>query len=73
MLVFEIQKMNNGTPSCLVYYYDDTAKANQKYHAVLSAAAVSAVDIHSSVMLNDDGSYIKNESFYHGQSEEAEE
>lgn len=65
-LVIEIQKMNNGQLSHLVTTHEEQSEAEQKYHAVLSAAAVSAVDVHSAVMLDDTGERIKGETYYHG-------
>lgn len=69
-LVIEIQKMNNGQLAHLVTTHKEQPEAEQKYHAVLSAAAVSAVDVHSAVMLDDTGNRIKGETYYHGHAEE---
>lgn len=71
-LVIEIQKMNNGQISHLVTTHKERSEADQKYHAVLSAAAVSNVDVHSAVMLDDTGERIKGESYYHGHAEAEE-
>ena len=71
-LVIEIQKMNNGQISHLVTTHKEQSEAEQKYHTVLSFAAVSAVDVHSAVMLDDTGERIKGETYYHGHSEAEE-
>lgn len=70
MIVIEIQHSNGGSTSCLIDTYSDQNLAEQKYHTVLSAAAVSKVNVHSAAMLDDTGRLIKNETYYHGTSEE---
>lgn len=62
-IVMEIQKGN--TASTIVNTYDTRNEAENKYHTVLAYAAVSNVPKHSAVLLNDDGTYIKSESFEH--------
>lgn len=66
MIILEIQHSNDGTNATLVSSYTDQATAEQKYHTVLAAAAVSAVDVHSAVMMDDTGNRIKGETYYHG-------
>ena len=70
MVVIEIQHSNSGETACLTNTFSDQNLAEQKYHTVLSAAAVSTVNVHSAVMLDDTGRLIKNETYYHGTSEE---
>lgn len=69
MIILEIQHSNEGTNSTLVNSYTDQSVAEQKYHTILAAAAVSNVDVHSAVMLDDMGNRIKGESYYHGSLE----
>lgn len=64
-IVIEIQKNQNGQVATLVNSYEDRNSAEQKYHTVLSAAAVSSVPTHTAVMLMDDGYQIKHESYSH--------
>lgn len=69
-IIIEIQKMNNG--SCAVVpptTYTDQRLAEQAYHTALAAAAVSQVDVHSVVMLDDTGARIKGETYYHGNAD----
>jgi hypothetical protein len=66
MIIIEIQHSNDGTNATLVNSYTDQAIAEQKYHQVLAAAAVSNVDVHSAVMMDDTGNRIKGETYYHG-------
>lgn len=72
-LVMEIQKSNKGQVSQLVTSHAERAEAEQKYHTVLAYASVSTCDVHSAVMLTDEGDMIKKETYYHGQPEEEEE
>ena len=69
MIIIEIQHSNDGANATLVNSYADQATAEQKYHTILAAAAVSAVNVHSAVMLDDMGNRIKGESYYHGSLE----
>ena len=59
-IVLEIQNT-----AVLVNSYDTRNEAENKYHMILAYAAVSSVEKHSAVMLNDDGSFIKSETFEH--------
>lgn len=72
-LVIEIQKSNNGQVSQIVTSHAERAEAEQKYHTVLAYASVSTCDVHSAVMLTDEGDMIKKETYYHGQPEPEEE
>lgn len=72
-LVMEIQKSNKGQVSQLVTTHAERAEAENKYHTVLAYASVSTCDVHSAVMLTDEGDMVKKETYYHGQPEEEEE
>lgn len=63
-IVIELQKTGE-TLSNLSYAYDQRDAAEQKYHQILSAAAVSEVDIHSAVLMLYDGTVIKRETYDH--------
>lgn len=63
-LVIEIQK-TGATIAQIVNTYADRNTAEQKYHTVLAAAAVSSVDIHSAVLMFHDGTVFKKESYDH--------
>lgn len=66
-IIIEIQKSNSGSVAIVPpASYSDRNQAEQKYHEVLSYAAVSSVDVHSVVMLSDTGDRIKGETYYHG-------
>lgn len=66
MIIIEIQHSNDGTTAAICTTHTDRSETEQKYHQVLSAAAVSSIDVHSAVMLDDDGTQVKRESYYHG-------
>lgn len=52
MIIIEIQHYADGTTACITTTHATRAEAEQKYHTVLSFAAVSSVYIHSVVMLD---------------------
>lgn len=64
-IVFEIQTNANGTVGTLVSTYADQNEAESKYHLVLSAAAVSAVPVHSCALLTDEGFLIESKCYKH--------
>ena len=68
-IVIEAQT-NNGTTATIVNTYADYAHAEQKYHLVLSAAAVSTVQIHSASMLTERGNLVKYECYDHTEAAE---
>lgn len=70
-IVVEIQKYNSGSTDIVApVLFPETAEgqkqAYQKYYTVLSYAAVSNVDIHTCVLMNDYGDIIEKKSIYHG-------
>ena len=67
-IVMEIQTSDTVAP--IVNSYADRNTAEQKYHQILSAAAVSEVPKHGAVMLTDEGTRLKSECYIH--EEEAE-
>lgn len=69
MIILEIQHSNDGATAPIVTVKADRNEAEQHYHSVLSFAAVSAVNVHSVVMLDEYGERIKGETYYHGDAE----
>ena len=67
MIIIEIQHNADGTTSCVTTTHATRPEAEQKYHAVLSFAAVSNVYVHSVVMLDAYGTRIKGETYYHAE------
>jgi len=68
-LVIELQT-NSGQMTNLAYAYETQAEAESKFHAVLSSAAVSSVEIHSAVILDEYGCILGNGSYTHGEENE---
>ena len=62
--VIEIQK-NSGVLSVLHYEYADKNTAEQKYHEILSYAAVSTIERHSAALLSESGRELRYESYEH--------
>lgn len=65
-VVIELQQYND-TLQHIVTTHAALAEAESKFHTVLSAAAVSAVPVHSAVLLSGSGNVIKSESYRHGE------
>lgn len=68
-IVIESQT-TDGVTSTIVNTYATFALAEQKYHLVLSAAAVSSVPIHSASMLTERGNLVKFECYDHTEESE---
>ena len=64
-LVVEMQKQIDGSMSHLETAFTDRNTAEQKYHEVLSYAAVSTIPIHTAVILSEEGNLIKKETYRH--------
>ena len=61
-VVVEMQR-SGGVTAILTDYFADQKQAEQKYHTVLSYAAVSGLDCHSCVMMVDTGDFLKKENY----------
>ena len=70
-IVIEMQT-SNGTTSVLTTTKSNINEAENKYHTVLAAAAISQVDVHSAALLNERGQFIKYECFDHTSPEPEE-
>lgn len=69
-LVIEIQTNTDGTVGNLVYSYDNRNEAESKYHAVLSAAAISALPMHTCDLIQEDGVLLARQCYVHEQGTE---
>lgn len=72
MIIIEIQHSNDGSTAVLHEVKSEQSVAEQTYHTKLAYAAVSEVNVHSVVMLDDYGNRVKGETYYHGTIEAAE-
>ena len=71
--IIEIQYSNGGSMAVVPpTTYSDRNDAEAKYHTVLAAAAKSNINVHSVTMLDETGSRVKGEVYYHGSSNNAE-
>lgn len=53
-VVMEIQTMDNGTIANIVTQHETEAEAYSKFHAVLSAAAISDLPCHGALIITGD-------------------
>jgi len=68
-VVVEIQT-TGGVTTQITTVEQNRDTAEQKFHTILSYAAVSNVEIHSAVILNPEGQKIKSECYKHEQAGE---
>lgn len=54
-LVVELQTNADGSVGNLVWSFDNRAQAESKYHAVLSAAAISTLPVHAACLMDTTG------------------
>lgn len=69
-IVIELQTNADGTVGNLVYQYASRDEAESKFHSILAAAAISALPVHSAVMLTNAGVMVKSEFYRHGEGSE---
>ena len=65
-IVVELQK-NGDQMANIVTSHDTLQDAQYKFHTVAAAAAISTVEKHSVVLLNDDGFTVERVSYEHKQ------
>jgi len=65
-VVIELQK-NGDQMGNIVTAHDTLQDAQHKFHTVAAAAAISTVEKHSVVLLNDDGFPMERTTFEHKQ------
>lgn len=66
-IVVEIQTNTNGTIGTLVNDYTDRNLAEQQYHTVLAAAAVSTIPAHAAILVTDEGQMLARGCYHHAQ------
>lgn len=64
-IVIELQTINDSQVANIVNAYTEQKVAEQKYHTILAAAAVSSLPCHAAVMLDEKGRMIKSEFYTH--------
>lgn len=68
-LVVELQK-NGDQLAHLDTVCATSEEAESKFHQILAAAAISTLDVHSAVIIGDDGLVYRTESYKHEEAEE---
>lgn len=71
-IVIEFQTDNDNVTSAIPYVYSDRSVAEQKYHMILSAAAVSGLKYHGAELMDAFGNIVKIDHYpeYGATSEE---
>lgn len=64
-IVIELQKNENGTVGNIVTEHSTQAEAESKYHAILAAAAVSNLPVHSAVIVSEEGFPLMHQCYKH--------
>jgi len=64
-IVIELQTSANGTVGNLVYSYADRNQAEQKYHLILSSAAVSQLPAHAAALMTAEGQLLERKCYHH--------
>lgn len=65
-IVIELQTNADGTVGNLVWSYTNQEQAESKFHAVLSAAAISTIPVHACSLLASDGRLLNRGCYEHG-------
>lgn len=64
-IVIELQKDNNGSVANIATEHSTQAEAESKYHAILSAAAVSELPVHSAIIVSEEGFPLMHQCYKH--------
>ena len=64
-IVIEMQTDNGSTALLPALTYTERNDAESAYHLKLGSAAVSSVDVHTVVMLDEHGDIVKREYYNH--------
>lgn len=64
-IIQEIQTTGNQTALCPAITKTDRDEADSAYHSILAAAAISAVTVHTVVMLDEHGNTVRREFYEH--------
>lgn len=67
--VIELQTMDNGAHAALVTAFDSEREAQSKYHAILSAAAISDIPYHAAFLINSSTGIIEESKIFKREAE----
>jgi len=62
-LILEIQTAADGTVATLINQKDDLNEAMSTYYTILAAAAISALPLHSAVLMTNEGISLEWKAF----------
>lgn len=66
-IVVELQKNTDGSFGNIVKPFETQMEAESNYHAVLASAAISAIPVHSAVLLSEEGFPLMHQCYKHEQ------
>lgn len=64
-IVLEMQTNADGTVGTILTTYDKLNEAESKFFSILSAAALSTLPVHTAVLLTNNGTMLRAETFEH--------
>lgn len=64
-IIQEMQTTGNQTALCPAQTFTDRNQADSAYHTALAAAAVSSVQVHTVVMLDEHGNTVQRDYYEH--------
>ena len=64
-IVIEIQKNADNEISTIVTSYENTREAQSHYYSILAAAAISALPVHTAIILSEKGLPVMYQSYDH--------
>lgn len=67
---YVVVEMQNGIVEGRSWCYDDRASAEVKYYQVLAEAVKSPVDVHTVMLMTDEGHLLDAPKFYHHETNE---
>ena len=65
LILLEIQTENGSTALLPALTYTDSNEAESAFHSKLASAAISSVDVHTVVMLDEHGNTVRREFYEH--------
>lgn len=65
-IVIEMQTNGTTTSVLPVTTFQTLNEAEAKYHQILSIAAVSSVEKHTAIVIDENGTVFDNKCYYHG-------
>lgn len=65
LILLEIQTENGTTALLPALTYTDSNEADSAYHSKLASAAISSVDVHTVILLDEHGNTLRREFYEH--------